>query len=89
MLWSRCTLSRSSCASRFKRSAAQPILYINNPPAPQAPFAARDARSLYRHWLPPQTYREQVGEMAPKQATLGYVKSGQQTLGCGAEPSVV
>lgn len=79
MLWSRCPLSRSFCAAKYKRSTSEVVLHKNCIPQPQPPVVGRDSRALYKHWNPP-TRRKY--NMAPKQATLGYVKPSQQTLGC-------
>lgn len=82
MLWSRCSLPRTSCAARYKASPSQVLLSHNSTPTAQAAFASRDSRSLYKHWNPPVRDHTRSRTMAPKQSTLGYVRPSQQTLGC-------
>ena len=83
MLWSRCPLPRSVCASRYKRNPTRVVLYLNTLPLPEPAISSREPRTLMKNWLPVQTDRARLGKMPPKQATLGYVKPSQQTLGCG------
>ena len=54
--------------------------------SPQPQFASRYITSLHGHWYRGRTNCATACNMPPKQATLGYVKSGQQTIGC-ATPS--
>lgn len=82
MLWSRRPLPRSYCASKYQQSLTRIILGLTSIPLPEPPLISRDSRILLKFWRPPQTDRRLVGKMPPKQATLGYVKSSQQTLGC-------
>ena len=84
MLWSRSPLPRSVCSSRYLRNPLRIVVHLDSIPLPEPPVLSRGPRTLLKHWLPPQTDRTRRGKMAPKQATLGYVKSGQQTLGCGS-----
>lgn len=84
MLWSRTPLPRSICSSRYLRNPLRIVVHLDSIPLPEPPTLSREPRQLLRHWIPPQTDRTRLGKMAPKQATLGYVTSGQQTLGCGA-----
>ena len=83
MLWSRCHLPRSVCASRYKQSTSRVHLYFNSIQLPEPPTPSRDAKTLFRVWQPVRTDRTRIGIMPPKQATLGYVQPSQQTLGCG------
>lgn len=86
MLRSRCPLPRSHCASKYSACSTKIYLGFVSVPLPEPPLISRDSRSLFRHWHPPQTDRRISSRisssMAPKQATLGYVKPSQQTLRC-------
>ena len=80
MLWFNCHLLRSSSATTYRLTVAQALLSARILPLVTT---SQDSRQLRTHWRSLQSYHSRLGTMAPKQqATLGYVKSGQQTLGC-------